>query len=248
MRIRFRHRIRLLGFGLCLTVFVFMLEAIATTSIGFQCQTAQAQLETLPPSLPPMNLTVIGLNGTEVVLNSTDIASLPSIRGLGGFRPSIVDNYTGVPLTNLCNLVGGIGNDSVVRITGSDNYSQTFSYDQIVNGNLTTYDPTTGNIVPHSEPLTLIIAYYKDDANLTNQGPLMVAIIGPEGLGTAGKLWVYYVTEIQILNETAIPEFQLFSVTLFLLATAVAAMILLKNARPQTKGRARALQTLHWFS
>jgi hypothetical protein len=214
-----------------------MLGAMAATSVEFQCQTAQAQLETLPPSLPTMNLTVIGINGTEVVLNSTDIASLPSTRGLGGFRPSVVDNYTGVPLTNLCSLVGGIRNDSVVRITGSDNYSQTFSYDQIVNGNFTTYDPTTGNIVPHSEPLTLIIAYYKDDANLTSQGPLMVAIIGPEGLGTAGKLWVYYTTEIQILNETAVPEFPSFPVTVLLLTTAVTAMILLKKRSTTHKGK-----------
>jgi hypothetical protein len=176
-----------------------------------------------------MNLTVIGLNGTQVVLNSTDIASLPSITGPGSVSPGVVDNYTGVPVTDLCNLVGGIGNDSVVRITGSDNYSQTFNYDQIVNGNFTTYDPTTGNIVPHNEPLTLIIAYYKDGANLTSLGPLMVAIIGPEGLGTSPSLWVWYTVEIQILNETAVPEFQTFPITFFLLIAVSTAMILLKK-------------------
>jgi hypothetical protein len=176
-----------------------------------------------------MNLTLIGLNGTEVVLNSSDIASLPSTRGLGGVSTAAVDNYTGVPLTNLCDIVGGIGNDSVVRITGSDNYSQTFSYDQIVNGNFTTYDPTTGDIVPHSEPLTLIIAYYKDDANLTSQGPLMVAIIGPEGLLTSPPLWVWYATEIQILNEAAVPEFQTFPITFFLLIAVSMTMIVLKE-------------------
>lgn len=62
-------------------VFAFMLGATAATSIGLRCQTARAQLEISPPSLQPMNLTVIGLNGTKVVLNSSDIASLQSTRG-----------------------------------------------------------------------------------------------------------------------------------------------------------------------
>jgi hypothetical protein len=126
-------------------------------------------------------------------------------------------------------LVGGISNDSVVRITGSDNYSETFSYDQIVNGNFTTYDPTTGNIVPHSEPLTMIIAYYKDEMNLTSLGPLMVAIIGPEGLGTMPNIWVWYTVKIQVLNETAVPEFQPFSFTLALLISAFTAVVLFKK-------------------
>jgi hypothetical protein len=178
-----------------------------------------------------MNLTVIGLNGTEVLLNSTDIASLPSVTGVGGYNNASLANYTGVPLTTLCNLVGGINNDTAVKITGSDNYSQTFSYDQIVNGNFTTYDPTMGNPVPHSEPLTLIIAYYRNDVNLTNQGPLMVAIVGPEGLGTEGHYWVWWTVQIQVLNATAVPEFPTFPFTFFLLVTASTAMILLKKRR-----------------
>ena len=232
-----RHHIRHMIFGCFLIVFVFILAATNATSTGLQCQAAraQAQAETAPPNLPPMNLTVIGLNGTEVVLNSTDIASLPSTTGLGSVSPGVVDNYTGVPITTLCNLVGGINNDSVVKITGSDNYSETFTYDQAVNGNFTAYDPVTGNVVQPNEPLTLIIAYYKDNANLTTLGPLMVAIIGPEGLGTIPQLWVWYTVEIQVLNETAVPEFQSFSVTLFLLATAVTAMILLKKRSTRDK-------------
>jgi hypothetical protein len=176
-----------------------------------------------------MSLTVIGLNGTTVVLNSTDIASLPSVTGEGGTSPGVVDNYTGVPVTTLCNMVGGINNDSVVKITGSDNYSQTFTYDQIVNGNFTAYDPVTGNVTQPKEPLSMIIAYYKDDANLTTQGPLMVAIIGPEGLGTIAKLWVWYTVEIQVLNASAIPEFQPFSLMVFILAIASTVIIFSKK-------------------
>jgi hypothetical protein len=191
----------------------------------------RAQAEMSAPNLPPMSLTVIGLNGTTVVLNSTDIASLPSATGQGGTSPGVVDNYTGVPVTTMCNLVGGINNDSVVKITGSDNYSQTFTYDQIVNGNFTAYDPVTGNVTQPKEPLTMIIAYYKDDANLTTQGPLMVAIVGPQGLGTIANLWVWYTVRIQVLNASTIPEFQPFSLTAFMLAMASTGLIFSKKRR-----------------
>jgi hypothetical protein len=233
-----RHHIRPLVSGCFLIVFVFIWAAANATSIGLQCQAARGQLETVPLGLPPMSLTLIGLNGTQVVLNSTDIASLPSVRGLGGFGKVVGNNYTGVPLTTLCNIVGGISNSSVVRITASDNYSRTLSFDQVVDGNFTTYDPITGNITTYTKPLTPIIAYYRNDVNLTSdEGPLILAIIGPEGLLTPGPYWVRLVAKIEVLSEP-VPEFKSFSVTLFLLTTAVTAMILLKR-RWTTQARLR---------
>jgi len=217
LKMRTRLHLAFFGVSCCLMALLIVLSS------GY------IQAEASVPNLPPMSLTVIGLNGTTIVLNSTDIASLPSTTGEGGFRPSVVDNYTGVPVTTLCNLVGGIDNDSIVKITGSDNYSQTFTYDQAVNGNITAYDPVSGNITQPKEPLTLIIAYYKDDANLTTTGPLSVAIVGPEGLGTVGKIWVYYVAEIQVLNASAVPEFQPFSLTIFILTVASAGIIFSKK-------------------
>jgi len=201
----------------CLMVFVLMLS--------FEYTQAEASV----PNLPQMSLTVIGLNGTTMVLNSTDIASLPSVRGEGGTVSGVIDNYTGVPVTTLCNLVGGINNDTVVTITGSDNYSETFTYGQVANGNFTAYDPVTGNVTQPTEPLTLIIAYYKDDINLTTTGPLMVAIIGPEGLGTIGKLWVWYAVKIQVMNASTIPEFQPFFLTVLMLALASTGLIFSKK-------------------
>ena len=212
------HMIHLVS-GCFLIVFVFMWAGTNATCFGLQCQAPQGQLETVPPVLLPMNLTLIGLNGTQVVLNSTDIASLPSARGLGGFGS--LNNYTGVPLTALCNIVGGISNSSVVKVTASDNYNQTLSFDQVVNGNFTGL----------AKPLTPIIAYYGNDINLTSdEGPLMLAFIGPEGILTSSRLWVWHVIKIEVLSG-AVPEFQSFTVTLFLLMTAVTAMILLKRRR-----------------
>ena len=209
--------------------------------------------------LPPMSLTVVGLNGTQVVLNSTDIAGLPSVRGLGGFKQivgntSSPDNYTGVPLMTLCNTVGEISNNSIVRITASDNYSMSFSFDQAVNGNFTTFDPATGNIVPNSKSLTPIIAYYKNDANLTSdEGPIVLAIIGPEGLLTPASYWVRLVVKIEILSET-IPEFQSFPLMLLLLTTMLIAVFLFKKLRlkPPTRWTTWSKETrivgFHWVT
>ena len=224
MRNRLRRNCIFLVLGLTLLVFVLVLGATVSIGTPFRCQTAHAQLETLPPNLLPMNLTVIDLNGTEVFLNSTDIASLSSVTGLGGY--ATVDNYTGVPLTTFCDIVGGINNDTVVKITGADNYSQTFTYEQIADGNFTT--------APHSQPLTLIIAYYKNNVNLTNQGPLMTAIIGPEGVLTAGKIWIWYTVKIQILNASVVPELQILPLVFFLMMT-VSTMIILLRKYPRTR-------------
>jgi hypothetical protein len=237
LRKTLRYHIRHLVCTCFLIAFVFNWTATNATGIGLQCQATRAQVETVPPDLPSMNLTLVGLNGTQVVLNSTDIARLPSVRGLGGlYRANIgnvssLNNYTGVYLSELCSIVGGINSSSVVRITASDNYYATLSFNQIYDGNFTTMDPVSGNLTaPSPKLLATIIAYYKNDANLTSDvGPLMLAVIGPEGLLTPGSYWVKYVTKIEVLSEAAVPEFQSFSVTLFLLATAATAMILLKK-------------------
>jgi DMSO/TMAO reductase YedYZ molybdopterin-dependent catalytic subunit len=229
-----------------------MLNAVTTTNVGLFCPIARAQLDASSPILQPMNLTIIGLNGTQVVLNSSDIANLPSSEGPGGIFGTAngsaipIDNYTGIPLTTLCDMVGGINNTESVRVIGSDNYYQDFSFDEVINGNFTTFDPATGFIVLHNETLTPIIAYYKDGVNLTSdEGPLLLAIIGPEGLATTGHYWVKWVVEIEILNEV-VPEFQTFPFTFFLLIIASTTMILLKKystMQPRHKGLSAGQKT-----
>jgi hypothetical protein len=158
------------------------------------------------PNLQPMNLTLVALNGTSITLNQAAISNLPAIRSVGAERNraghvSGLGNYTGPSLNTLCDLVGGLNNDTALRITGSDNYTQTLSYN-MVNGAFTTYNATTGNPVEENESLTPILACYFKDANLTTgasgNGPLMLAIVGPGGLATAASLWVKWVVKLEI--------------------------------------------------
>jgi hypothetical protein len=156
------------------------------------------------PNLQPMSLEIVALNGTSITLNQTTIANLPAIRDVGAFRNVLgnvkgLGNYTGPSLNTFCNLVGGMNNNTALRITALDSYTQTLSY-EMVNGAFTTYDPTTGNPTPHYESLTPILAYYFNDANLTSDegGPLRLAIVGPEGLATYSSYWVKWVVKLEI--------------------------------------------------
>lgn len=154
--------------------------------------------------LQPMSLTIVASNGTQVIHNSTDIAGLASYRAAGGYKNSIGTlvgpfNYTGVPLTTLLDLIGGITSYNSLKVVASDNYTAILTYDQVTSGNFTTYDPVTGNPVQHNESLTAMLAYYKNDVNLTSdEGPLRLVIVGPESLLTDSINWVKYVVKIEV--------------------------------------------------
>jgi DMSO/TMAO reductase YedYZ molybdopterin-dependent catalytic subunit len=115
--------------------------------------------------------------------------------------------YTGVSFNTLCDLVGGLTSASIVNVTASDGYSSIFTFDEVMNGNFTTYD-SSGEEVSHSQPLIPIAAYYFNDANISESsgGPLRLAIVGPEGLVTNSTLWVKWIVRVEVIDE-AVPEF-----------------------------------------
>jgi hypothetical protein len=210
-----------------LTFFLF-----AGLSIGFLAlQLAQSAIVSVDAvELPQMSLTVIGADGTQIVLNETVIAGLPSYRGYGGFKNQLgivkgLGNYTGVPLNTLCGLVGSLTSKSIVNVSASDGYSGNFTFDEVVNGNFTTYD-SSGVEVPHSQPLVPIVAYYFNDAHISDPkvGPLRLAIVGPEGLVTNSTLWVKMVVKVEVIDE-GVPEFPSpITLPLLLLVTSIAAI------------------------
>jgi hypothetical protein len=158
------------------------------------------------PNLQPTSLEVVALNGTTTTLDQTAISNLPAIRAVGAFKNQLgnikgLGNYTGPSLNTFCNLAGGVNNNTALRVTAADNYTKTLSY-EMINGAFTTYDPVTGNPVQHNQSLTPILAYFFNDANLTTgssgDGPLRLAIVGPEGLATSSSYWVKRVVKLEI--------------------------------------------------
>jgi hypothetical protein len=211
---------------------LFVASFLAITFLGsYGCLFAGANASV--SGLPPMNLAVVGVNETEaVVLNETGIASLPSYSGYGGYENQIglvkeYGNYTGVSLETLCNLVGGLTNTSVVKLTAADNYTMNFTYAQI-QGEFAAYDIATGLPTNHTLPFVPIIAYYLNGSNVPSvEGPLRLAIVSPEGYATTASYWVKEVIRVEII-ETSVPEYPLAAFLLSFLLISLATMLSLK--------------------
>jgi len=209
-----------------LSILSLVFSSLAITFLVFQSLWF-AEAKTSCIELPPISLTIVGANGVQVVLNETGVVALLSYRGCGGFKNTLgivknLGNYTGVSLNTLCGLVGGLTNTCVVNVSASD-YSSIFTFDEVVNGNFTTYN-SNGEEVPNSQPLVPIVAYYFNDLNISedNGGPLRLAIVGPEGLVTNSTRWVKWVVKVEAIDET-VPEFP-SPMVLFLLLFATSAV------------------------
>jgi DMSO/TMAO reductase YedYZ molybdopterin-dependent catalytic subunit len=154
-------------------------------------------------NLPELSVTLVALNGTEYPFDNTTLAELPSYEAQGGFvtsTGSIVGPYncTGVKITTLCDLVGGLSNKTSLRVTAEDGYSIVFTYDQ-VQGDLLTFGPSTGDEATKSAPLHMVLAYFVNGDPLPyNEGPLRIVVLGSEGLLTEGHNWVKFVDKLEI--------------------------------------------------
>ena len=204
--------------------------------------TSSADAKSLSPNLhSTANLTLVALNGTAYFLNSSQIATLPSVTGPGGW--SIINNYTGVSLETLANLVGGLNSSEVLAVVGSDNYTIHFTYAQVVNGNFSglTYNRTTGNLTTPTKPIVAIIAYYNNSQLIPGKstggtGPLMLAIVGNDSLVTPGKYWVWWVDKVMVLRATSVPEFPAVTlVPLFIALTLIAIVSSVRVSRKSPK-------------
>jgi hypothetical protein len=179
-----------------------MLSIVVLSSLVWNCQFAfHAQAFSI--DLPSMTLTVVAPDGTQITLNEIDIGNMLSYRAYGGYRNTLgvikgFGTYTGVPITSVCDTVGGILSGYSVSIIGVDGYSKKMSYEEL-NGALKTYDNVTGEEVQHNETLTAVLAYYYNDVNVSStDGPLRVAIVGPEGLCTSSTFWVKQVVRLEV--------------------------------------------------
>jgi DMSO/TMAO reductase YedYZ molybdopterin-dependent catalytic subunit len=151
------------------------------------------------------DLTLIGRNNNQVVLSYQDIRDMPSEKARGGFFTTVgVINgpydIEGVPLRDLCDLVGGITDEDVVSVTATDGYGMVFDYEQLT-GDIQTYDLETVHEVPHDQFKILLI--YKQDSHILSQAdgqPLRLAVVGDAGQLTEGHNWVKWVNTIEVIR------------------------------------------------
>jgi len=151
------------------------------------------------------DVTLVGVDGRERMISYADIKAMPSISGKGGFFTSVgVINgpfdLKGVPVTDICDLVGGISSDEIVYLYAVDGYSAVFDYEQIT-GDIDTYDIETMKLIPHDD-LRVILAYEQNGKLLSHEygKPLRLAVIAGENLLTEGHHWVKWIDQIEIVK------------------------------------------------
>ena len=134
-----------------------------------------------PVASGPVVLTVKGDEETRT-FTMGQLKALPAYEGYAGIKSSTgvitpPSKYTGVPLSDLADLVGGISEANGVTIVAKDGYGMTFSYRQITGDGLTTFDPATGEEEPADGELHVLVAYEHEGEPIPeDDGPLKIAI------------------------------------------------------------------------
>jgi DMSO/TMAO reductase YedYZ molybdopterin-dependent catalytic subunit len=151
-------------------------------------------------------LALVGPNGGHA-LSMADLKALPVTEGQGGIKSStgqitIPEQFKGVALKDLVNVLSGTFDSSMgVSITAEDGYSMTFSYDQVMNGAFTAYDPANGNEMPVHDPLTAIIAYEHNGQplNSTEEGTLRLVVVSAKNNQVVDGHWsVKWVNKVEV--------------------------------------------------
>ena len=150
------------------------------------------------------DLTLIG--DTEMILSYDEIITMSSYEGQGGFFTTVGTingpfDCKGIPIEDLCGLVGGINTSNTIWVSAPDGYLMVFTLDHI-KGDFITYDPATMKEVQHEE-LKILLMYEQDGIMLNDEmgGPLRLAIAGSDALLTEGHYWVQSVERIEIREQ-----------------------------------------------
>jgi DMSO/TMAO reductase YedYZ molybdopterin-dependent catalytic subunit len=168
---------------------------------------AYAWSENHPEETITWNVTLIGSNSEQKILHYDEITAMPAYTGHGGFITSVgVVNgpyeCKGVPLDDLCEVIGGVTPSDIVMIAAADGYSTVLDYDQLM-GDFVTYNPESLREVPHGE-LKLILMYELNGKLLSDYDgkPLRLAVVGRDALLTEGVYWVKWVNRIEVIHKT----------------------------------------------
>ncbi len=151
-------------------------------------------------------LELVSPNGSHV-FTLDQLKALPVTQGQGGNKSSagvitIPANFTGVAIKDLISIQGITFDDTMgVTLTAQDGYGMTFSYDQIMNGNFTAYDPANGAELATHDPLTAILAYEQDGKPLdpVQDGTLRMQVVSSKNNQVVDGHWTEkWVTRVEI--------------------------------------------------
>ena len=164
------------------------------------------------PSIPEFEIVVEGPADESVTVGPSDFEEMTKVEMEGGLLTSAGTikgpyNYTGVPLSEVLELVGGASENNSIRITAADGYAMVFTWEEL-NGDFLTFNPVTGDEMEAEEQLIPVLAYEEDDEFLIEgHGPIRLVILGDEGLISEGHYWIKQVTVIDVIS--AIKEYNI---------------------------------------
>ena len=184
----------------------YILPVIIILSLGLSACEPKATPTPVTTGSTGTVLKLIGSNGGHV-LKMADLKNLPKTEGMGGMKSStgkitLPEKYTGVSLKDLIAKFN-IPFDATMGVTLSaeDGYSMTFSYDQVMNGSFTAYDPALGNELKDHDPLIAILAYAKNGQPLdpNEEGTLRLAIVSAKNNEVVDGHWtVKWVNQVEV--------------------------------------------------
>jgi len=170
--------------------------ALALVAVG--CGSLKTATPTASPA-PAVSGTVLELTGPNggKVFTLAKLKALPVTEGWGGNKSSagkitIPASFKGVALKDLVAALGSTFDETTgVTLTAEDGYSMTYSYDQVMNGNFTAYDPATGAELSSHDPLTAILAYEQDGKPLdqVQDGVLRLQVVSAKNNQVVDGHW-----------------------------------------------------------
>jgi DMSO/TMAO reductase YedYZ molybdopterin-dependent catalytic subunit len=187
-----------------LTLPLLIILSLAVCACGARSTAASAT----PTSAGPTGtvLALVGPNGGHV-LTLAQLKALPATEGQGGIKSStgkitVPEPFKGVALKDLVKSLGIPFDASMgVMVTAEDGYSMTFSYDQVMNGTFTAYDPALGNELATHDPLIAIIAYEHNGQllNTAEEGVLRLLVVSARNNQVVDGHWsVKWVNKVEV--------------------------------------------------
>jgi hypothetical protein len=176
--------------------------ALLTATLVLSSACSSSTKSTTPAGPPVLTVT----SGTKSKSYSlADLQALKSVSGNGGTKNktgaiSGPFSYKGVALVDLINAVGGVASGQSVKLTGTDGYSKTLSYDQVMNGTFNTYDTSGNTVTPSTKPV-LAVVYSSNGAALDSSvGPVEVGILYTQNYVSDGSVWVKLLAKIDVVS------------------------------------------------
>ncbi|MEN6524633.1 MAG: hypothetical protein ABFD14_13010 [Anaerolineaceae bacterium] len=192
-----------------LMMIIMLIGLVACKPVTAPLQTEAPVVETEAVSSEPI-LELVG-NGQTLTYSLADLEALPATEGYAGLLSSSgaitpPAQHKGVALKDLVELMGGMDQTQGLYIEATDGYGITFSYDQVMSGDFTTYDPSNGSENKVEGPLTAIVAYERDGAMLdpVQDGQLRAVVVSPKADNLIDGHWmVKWVSHIELKDTGA---------------------------------------------